>query len=80
MAGGFPAISGNDLIKVLTRNPQLECVQDGKRKHGVAIVRRTGGRFFTTVVPSKNDSLPNGTLGAILRQLGLTKEEIQQFL
>jgi hypothetical protein len=78
VAGGFPAISGNELIGVLTKS--FDCEEAGRTKHGMAIVRKTENRQFFAVVPTKNDSLPKGTLGAILRELGLKKEDIKERL
>lgn len=78
MAGGFPALTGNELIKALTK--KCGCKEGGKRTHGMAVTRNSNGRTYVTVIPTKDDSLPNGTLGAILRQLNLTRDEIKKLL
>ena len=78
MAGGFPAISGNELIKVLTK--KCVCKEAGKRTHGVAITRNDGDRTRIAIVPTKDDSLPKGTLGAILREIGISKDDLKEFL
>ena len=78
MAGGFPALSGNELIKILVK--EFGCEEGDKRTHGMALIRRTNDRVCVTVVPMKDDSLPSGTLSAILRQIGITKEQIKERL
>ena len=66
----LPAISGNKLIKLLKKDGWVE-----KRRatHGASLAKQFGDRFRVTVVPTKNSSLPNGTLADILRskQTGL---------
>ncbi|MCB4790328.1 MAG: type II toxin-antitoxin system HicA family toxin [Elusimicrobia bacterium] len=64
----LPILSGHNLIKVL-------------KKAGFEIIRQKGSHVslskeqFRTVVPL-HDELAKGTLLAILRQCGLTKEDI----
>lgn len=63
MSGGLPAITGNQLIKLLKKDGWNE----GKRgKHGLTLTKKFGDRTSVTTVPTKDDSLPNGTLSAIL--------------
>ncbi len=64
----LPTISGHDLIKIL-------------RKAGFEVVRQKGSHVslkkehYRTVVPLHKE-LAKGTLLAILRQCGLTKENL----
>ena len=59
----IPAISGNELIKLLTKHGWSI---HGKRTHGVSLKKTIAGKTLITIIPTKNDSLPKGTLGAIL--------------
>jgi len=72
MPGSLPAITGNQLIKLLERDGW-----EVKRKanHGAAISKKIGKRFIVTVIPTKDNSLPKGTLSAILgpKQTNLRK-------
>ncbi|WP_058439162.1 type II toxin-antitoxin system HicA family toxin [Dehalogenimonas alkenigignens] len=59
----IPAISGNKLIALLQKDGwsiKKHC------DHGVSLFKNIGGINLVTVVPTKNDSLPEGTLQAIL--------------
>jgi predicted RNA binding protein YcfA (HicA-like mRNA interferase family) len=58
-----PAISGNDLIKLLVKHGWTI---HGKRTHGAALKKIVDGKTLVTIIPTKNDSLPKGTLSAIL--------------
>ena len=78
MSGGFPAISGNELIKVLTQKGGWK--KGRHSTHGLTITKKVGERTLVTFIPTKNDSLPKGTLAAILRECRLTKEDIQKLL
>jgi predicted RNA binding protein YcfA (HicA-like mRNA interferase family) len=68
--GKLPVLSGKELIKIL-------------QKAGFAVVRQKGSHVslskgeYRTVVPV-HDELAKGTLLAILRQCGLTKDEIEK--
>jgi hypothetical protein len=75
VAGGFLALSGNE---VLTK--EFGCEARGKRTHGLGLIRRMGNDVRVAVVPTKDDSLPKGTLSAILRELGIRKEELKKHL
>lgn len=66
----LPAITGNQLIRLLE--------QDGwayqrDAKHGAAYSKEIDGRNVVAIIPTKNDSLPDKTLGAILsvKQTGI---------
>ncbi|OGU28771.1 MAG: hypothetical protein A2057_16115 [Ignavibacteria bacterium GWA2_35_9] len=59
----IPAISGKQLIKLL--------VFDGwiikkKATHGLSLYKKINNRHIVTTIPDKKDSLPDGTLYAIL--------------
>jgi predicted RNA binding protein YcfA (HicA-like mRNA interferase family) len=68
----FPNLSGEDLIKAL-------------KKAGFQSVRQKGSHVslqkgpYRTVVPL-HDELSRGTFLAILKQCGLTKEELMKYL
>lgn len=63
MSGGLPAITGNQVIKLLKKDGWAE----GKRgKHGLTLTKKFGDRTRVTTVPTKDDSLPIGTLSHIL--------------
>ncbi len=53
MAGGFPALSGNELIKVLIK--EFGCEARGKRTHGLGLIRRMGNDVRVAVVPTKEE-------------------------
>ena len=67
---GLPAISGKRLLKILKEDGWIE---DGKRTHGVAVRKTVGGVMRIAIIPTCSDSLPPGTLAAILgdKQTGL---------
>jgi predicted RNA binding protein YcfA (HicA-like mRNA interferase family) len=68
----LPKLSGEDLIKAL-------------KKAGFHFVRQRGSHIslqkgkYKTVVPL-HDELATGTLLAILKQCGLSKEELSKYL
>lgn len=79
MGGSLPAISGNELIKVLVSDGWVE----GKHStHGAKLTKRIGNQTLVTIVPTKNDSLPIGTLMAILgtKQTCLGREGLLRLL
>ena len=67
----LPVLSGKELIVIL-------------KKAGFEVVRQKGSHVslikadFRTVVPL-HDELAKGTLLAILRQTGLTKDDLEKF-
>ena len=70
MAGGLPAISGNDLADLLEKDGWTrgrDC------PHGVAFSKRYPSGFRFTTVPKRKKSLVPSTLGCILgtKQTGL---------
>ncbi len=64
MSARPPAITGNQLIRLLVRDGWVP----GRRtRHGIALSKRfPDGRTRVTVVPDKRSSLPDGTLADIL--------------
>jgi predicted RNA binding protein YcfA (HicA-like mRNA interferase family) len=59
----IPALSGKQLIKLLK--------SDGwalgrYSRHGLTLTKKIGNQTFVTFVPNISDSLPEGTLQAIL--------------
>jgi predicted RNA binding protein YcfA (HicA-like mRNA interferase family) len=78
MSGGLRAISGPELIKLLKK---IGWQEEGRATHGLALSKKTPeGRTMVTVVPTKSRSLPKGTLSAILKQTGITRDELQELL
>ena len=71
----LPALTSKRLIKIL-------------EKSGFQLDHKTGSHFIfyhssskrITVVPQHNKDLPKGTLLAILKQSGVTKEELRKYL
>ena len=61
--GNLPAVSGKQLIKLLTSD---DWVEGRKARHGTALTKKYGDTTRVTVVPNKKASLPEGTLRAIL--------------
>ena len=68
----LPVLSGEELIKIL-------------KKAGFSVVRQKGSHVslqkgnFKTVVPL-HDELAKGTFLGILKQCGLTKDELNAFM
>ena len=75
----IPAISGNQLIKLL----QKDSWEPGRKaKHGITLTKSFGNRTRVTFVPNTRASLPIGTLQAILsnKQTGLGKKGLLELL
>ncbi len=77
MYTSIPKITGPQLIRLLSL--------DGweirrKARHGLVLRKRIAGRLFRTVVSTRPEPLPEGTLSAILRQTGLGKEGLLRLL
>ncbi len=75
----LPAISGPALIKLL-ENDGWEIHR--RVTHGVSLRKKVGDRTLVTVIPTKKDSLPRGTLGAILgpNQTDLGSDGLERLL
>jgi predicted RNA binding protein YcfA (HicA-like mRNA interferase family) len=80
MSGGLPALTGNELIKLLKKDGWEE---DGKRTHGLALKKPfPNGLIRSTVVKMSNDTIPNSTLGLILgpKQTNLGKPGLRKLI
>lgn len=60
-----PGITGRQLVSLLKKDGWIE---GNRTRHGIFLWKRFPGETIprTIVVPSKNDELPEGTLGVIL--------------
>jgi len=77
--GSVPAISGNQLIRLLIRDGW----QEGRHgKHGMTLTKKGDDRTRVTLVPTTDSSLPKGTLMAILneKQTGLGRKGFLELL
>ena len=74
-----PALSGLDLIRILKKEGWAEHRQTN---HGVALVKKAGGRMKVTIIPKSKASLPKGTLMAILgpKQTGIGSKGLLKIL
>lgn len=81
MSVTLPEINGKQLIKLLEKDGWIEA---GKRNHGIALRKYfpKEKRTRVTIVSTHNDTLPKGTLGAILgsKQTNLGKEGLQKLI
>ena len=72
----LPSISGERLVRALKRAGFVELRQKGSH---VSLEKRTDEKTFRTVVP-QHRTLAKGTLLDILRQSGLTIEQLLDLL
>jgi predicted RNA binding protein YcfA (HicA-like mRNA interferase family) len=72
----LPSISGARLVRALKRAGFVELRQKGSH---VSFEKRTAVKTFRTVVP-QHQTLAKGTLSDILRQAGLTVEQLLELL
>lgn len=72
----LPSISGERLIRALKRVGFIELRQKGSH---VSLERRSGEKTYRTVVPMHN-VIAKGTLSDILKQAGLTVEQLLELL
>jgi predicted RNA binding protein YcfA (HicA-like mRNA interferase family) len=72
----LPSISGDRLVRALKRAGFTELRQKGSH---VSLEKKTSEKTFRTVVP-QHRTLAKGTLSDILRQSGLTVEELLDLL
>jgi predicted RNA binding protein YcfA (HicA-like mRNA interferase family) len=72
----LPSISGERLVRALKRAGFTELRQKGSH---VSLEKRTPEKNFRTVVP-QHRTLAKGTLSDILRQAGLTAEQLLDLL
>jgi predicted RNA binding protein YcfA (HicA-like mRNA interferase family) len=71
-----PSISGERLVRALKRAGFIELRQKGSH---VSLEKRTPEKTFRTVVP-QHRTLAKGTLSDILRQAGITVEQLLDLL
>jgi predicted RNA binding protein YcfA (HicA-like mRNA interferase family) len=72
----LPRISGNDVTKALSK-AGFQIV--GRRGSHVRLKKKTADKVFIVIVPL-HPEIKKGTLKSILRQAGLTTEELTQLL
>ena len=71
----LPVVSGRELIKALGKAGYVVDRQKGSH----IVLRRTQPPYRRVVVPEHKE-IAKGTLRAILRQTGITKEELVELL
>ena len=76
MSRHLPAISGREMIRALQRAGFVVLRQKGSH---VSLERRSAEGYWRTIVPLHREIRP-GTLSDILKQSGLSKEELQNLL
>jgi predicted RNA binding protein YcfA (HicA-like mRNA interferase family) len=74
----LPVISSKEVIKALRSAGFEDAPKRGKGSHS-ALVKRGADKSRLVIVPDRN-TLPRGTLRAILDQAGLTKDELIDLL
>jgi predicted RNA binding protein YcfA (HicA-like mRNA interferase family) len=72
----LPSISGERLVRALKRAGFSVLRQKGSH---VSLEKRVGDKVFRTVVP-QHTTLAKGTLSDILKQSGLTVDELVELL
>ena len=72
----LPVVSGERLVRALKRSGFIELRQKGSH---VAMERRTPEKVFRTIVPMHR-TLAKGTLSDILKQAGLTGDQLRELL
>ena len=76
MAGGLPAVTGKDLVAALKRGGWQVVRVQGSHHH----LRRVIGGPLVTGPVHAGKILPPGTLGNILKQTGLTADQLKDLL
>ncbi|OAQ21536.1 type II toxin-antitoxin system HicA family toxin [Thermosulfurimonas dismutans] len=74
----LPILSSSEVERVLCRAGFEPAPKRGKGSHK-AFIKQTKDRKFLVIVPQKR-IIPRGTLLAIIKQAGLTKEEFMRLL
>jgi len=74
----LPILSSSEIERVLRRAGFEPAPKRGKGSHK-AFVKQTKDRKFLVILPQKK-IIPRGTLFAIIKQAGLTKEEFMHLL
>jgi len=72
----LPIVSGERVVRALKRAGFVELRQKGSH---VALEKRSPEKVFCTIVPLHN-SLAKGTLSDILKQAGLTPDQLRDLL
>ena len=72
----LPSISGERLVRALKRAGFIELRQKGSH---VALEKKTLDKVYRTVAPL-HSSLAKGTLADILKQAGITREQLLELL
>ncbi len=72
----LPVISGEQLIKILLKKGFIKKRQKGSH---VSLEKKTTEKTYKTVVPL-HDSLAKGNLSSILKNTGLTKEDLLKLI
>jgi predicted RNA binding protein YcfA (HicA-like mRNA interferase family) len=76
MSRRLPPVSGRELVRALQRGGFVVLRQRGSH---VSMERRTAAGYWRTVVPLHREIRP-GTLGDILSQAGLTRDDLAELL
>lgn len=79
MPGELPAITGIQLIKLLRKDSWTP----GRRaKHGICLTKKFGDITRVTFIPETRESLPEGTLSAILssKQTGIGRAGLRKLI
>jgi predicted RNA binding protein YcfA (HicA-like mRNA interferase family) len=74
----LPGVSSKELIRALRKAGFEDAPRRGKGSH-MALIKRTQGITKLVIVPDRN-TLPRGTLRAILDQAGLSRDEFLRLL
>ena len=77
--GRLPAVASRQVIAALRRAGCEDAPRRGKGSHRALIRRMADGGTRIIIVPNRQ-SLPRGTLRAILKQAGLTPQEFLKLL
>jgi len=72
----LPVISGEQLIKILLKEGFIKKRQKGSH---ITLEKKTDEKTYKTVVPL-HDSIAKGTLNSILKNVGLTKEDLLKLI
>ncbi len=74
----LPVVSSKKVVKTLRKAGFIDAPKRGKGSH-VALVKRDQEQTKLVIVPDK-DTIPKGTLVAILEQAGLSKAQFVELL
>ena len=72
----LPVVSGEQLIKILLKEGFIKKRQKGSH---VTLEKKTDEKTYKTVIPL-HGSLAKGTLNSILKNTGLTKEDLLKLI